>query len=224
MPSTVNGLCGAPVDDDPAPAMLPVHQRGCNGDARARPLRENDMKSITVTIFPALAMSALLAGCMVPAQNRAAAAPASQAPLTTAEWAKVIEIDRASVRAGQLPNEVITYDLQIEKMIPESQAILAAHDEARARIWSTKMHALIEARDRVTEKFAAKAMARNNAVANALGNGKPDPCLSPMGKNTCAAPSARQGDSAHYTVGPGGLGATIGNYTVGPGGIGAGGF
>ncbi|MDR3440189.1 hypothetical protein [Telmatospirillum sp.] len=109
-------------------------------------------------------------------------------------------------------------------MIPESQEILASHDQAKARIWSKKMNAIVEARNKATEQFAAKAMARNNAIANTFGNGKPDPCLSPMGKNTCTASPARQADSVNYSVGPGGLGATIGHYTVGPGGIGAGGF
>ncbi len=182
---------------------------------------------MTATVCRCLAawfIATALAGCMVPPQNRATVGARSDAPLTTADWAKVIDNDRASVRAGQLPKEVIQYDLQIEKMIPESQEILASHDQAKAHAWAKKMNAVVEARNKATEQFAAKAIARNNAIANSFGNGKPDPCLSPMGKNTCAASPARQGDSVNYSVGPGGLGATIGHYTVGPGGIGAGGF
>ncbi|MFM0731435.1 hypothetical protein PQQ52_13200 [Paraburkholderia sediminicola] len=172
----------------------------------------------------AVLIATTFAGCMVPPQNRGSSATRSDASPSSADWTKVTENDRASVRAGQLPKEVIQYDLQIEKMIPEGQDILASHDQARARVWTKKMNALVEARNKVTEQFTAKAMARNNAIANAFGNGKPDPCLSPMGKNTCAAPSGQQGDSVHYSVGPGGIGATVGHYTVGPGGIGATGF
>ncbi|MEQ5838043.1 hypothetical protein N0A02_01140 [Paraburkholderia acidicola] len=187
------------------------------------------MKTTASKCISALFITTVFAGCMVPAQNRApasaptAAAAKSDTSLSTADWAKVVETDRASVRAGQLPKEVIQYDLQIEKMIPEGQDILATHDQARAHIWSKKMNSITEARNKAIEKFAAKQMARNNAVANTFGNGKPDPCLSPMGKNTCTAAPARQADSVNYTVGPGGIGATIGHLTVGPGGIGVGG-
>lgn len=159
---------------------------------------------------------------MAPVQNRAANGAAPNAQLTTADWDKVIESDRASVRANQMPKEVVQYDIQIGKMIPESQEILATHDKARARVWSTKVHAIMDARSKAIEKFSAKEIARNNAVANAFGNGRPDPCLSPMGRNTCTSSPSRQGDSVHYTVGPGGIGANIGNLTVGPGGIGGG--
>ncbi|PQV53497.1 hypothetical protein [Paraburkholderia sp. BL21I4N1] len=182
------------------------------------------MKAAASGCLSALFIATALTGCMVPPQNRAAVGARSDASVTTADWAKVVENDRASVRAGQLPKEVIQYDLEIEKMIPEGQAILASHDQVKGRIWSKKMNAIIEARNKATEKFVAKEVARNNAIANTFGNAKPDPCLSPMGKNTCSASPARQGDSVNYTVGPGGLGATIGHYTVGPGGIGMGGF
>ncbi|MFL9871436.1 hypothetical protein [Paraburkholderia megapolitana] len=188
------------------------------------------MKTTASKCISALFITTLFAGCMVPAQNRApapapaAAAAGSGASLSTADWAKVVESDRTSVRSGFLPKEVIQYDLQIGNMIPEGQDILASHDQARARIWSKKMNSITEARNKVIEKFSAKQIARSNATANAFGNGKPDPCLSPMGKNTCTASPARQGDSVNYTVGPGGIGATIGHYTVGPGGIGMGGF
>ncbi len=182
------------------------------------------MKATTNRCLAALLIATTLAGCMVPPQNRATVGARSDAPLTTADWAKVVENDRASVQAGQLPKEVIQYDLEIEKMIPEGQQLLASHDQVKGRIWAKKINAIVEARNKATEQFSAKAIARNNAIANAFGNAKPDPCLSPMGKNTCTASPARQPDSVNYTVGPGGLGATIGHYTVGPGGIGAGGF
>lgn len=186
------------------------------------------MKTTASKCISALFITTVFAGCMVPAQNpaqnRSSTGAGSDTSLSSADWAKVVENDRASVRAGQLPKEVIQYDLQIEKMIPEGQDILASHDQARARIWSKKMNSIVEARNKATEKFSAKQIARNNAVANAFGNGKPDPCLSPMGKNICTAPPAQQGGGVNYTVGPGGIGATIGHYTVGPGGIGAGGF
>ncbi|WP_323120269.1 hypothetical protein [Burkholderia alba] len=155
-----------------------------------------------------LVVTTVLAGCMAPpVQSRA---PSSDGTLSSADWARMIESDRASVRAHQLPPEVIGYDLEIEKMLPEGQQIIATHDQARARIWSKKMHAIMDARNEATRKFSAKEIAKNNAIANALGNGRPDPCLSPMGKNTCAsAPSQQQPGTIHYTVGPGGLGAVF---------------
>ena len=182
------------------------------------------MRSIASKCISALLITTCFAGCAVPKQNRGAGGTGSNAPLTSSDWDKVIENDRASVRSDQLPKEVIQYDIQIGKMLPEAQEILASHDKARARIWSNKMHSIMEARTKAIEKFSAKEIARNNAVANAFGNGRPDPCLSPMGKNTCAAAAApsQQGDSVHYTVGPDGIGATMGNLTIGPGGIGAG--
>lgn len=167
-----------------------------------------------------------IAGCMPLTPERTAAAQnraGSDAALSSSDWAQIIESDRASVRAGQMPPEVIQYDLQIGKMIPEGEEILASHDQARARLWSKRMSAITDARNKATEKFAAKEMAKNNSVAHAFGNGKPDPCLSPMGKNICAASPAPAGGT-NYMVGPGGIGATVGRYTVGPGGIGAGGF
>ncbi|WGS51687.1 hypothetical protein LFL96_09390 [Paraburkholderia sp. D15] len=184
------------------------------------------MKAIAIQSLSAVLIASALAGCMVPAQNRATAS--SNTSLTTADWDKVTDSDRASVRAGRMPKEVISYDLQIGKMIPEGQQLIAAHDQVKGPIWAKKMNALIEARNKAMEKFNASAMARNNAIANAtgsaLGNSKPDPCLSPMGKNICGGSTAQQGDRANYTVGPGGIGATIGHYTVVPGGIGMGGF
>jgi hypothetical protein len=158
-----------------------------------------------------------------PVQNRSAAAAASNTALTSADWDKIVEQDRASVRAKLMPPEVIKYDLEIGKMLPEAQEILASQDKARARVWSKKMNGLMDARNKATQKFAAKEIARNNAIANSFGGGRPDPCLSPMGKNTCASSApAQSGGGVNYTVGPGGIGATMGNLTIGPGGIGGG--
>lgn len=191
------------------------------------------MRAITSQCISALFVTTVLAGCMVPpqnqgaagiapVQNRSTAAAGSDNSLSTADWDKVVEQDRASVRAKQMPPEVIRYDLEIGKMIPEGQQILAAHDKAKARVWSKKMNSIMEARNKATQKFAAKEIARNNAIANSFGGGRPDPCLSPMGKNTCTSAPAQQGGGVNYTVGPGGIGATMGNLTIGPGGIGGG--
>ncbi|MDR3440188.1 hypothetical protein [Telmatospirillum sp.] len=61
------------------------------------------MKATASRCLSALFLATALAGCMVSPQNRTTVGARSDAPLTTADWAKVIEIDRASVRAGQLP-------------------------------------------------------------------------------------------------------------------------
>jgi hypothetical protein len=80
------------------------------------------------------------------------------------------------------------------------------------------MNSINVARNEAIRKMAAREMAQNNATPNAWANAKPDPCLSPMGKNICTTPPAQQG-SVNYSVGPGGIGATVGGLFVGPGGI-----
>jgi hypothetical protein len=178
------------------------------------------MKTTARRCISALSVTAVLAGCqMIPLQNRGVTSAASDAPLSaSAEWSKVIEMDRESVRRGQLAPKVIQYDLQIAQMIPEGEEIMASHDQAKARIWSEKMNSINVARNEAIRKMAAREMAQNNATPNAWANAKPDPCLSPMGKNICTTPPAQQG-GVNYSVGPGGIGATVGGLFVGPGGI-----
>jgi hypothetical protein len=182
--------------------------------------KEGNMKTTARRCISALSVTAILAGCqMIPLQNQRAASAASNAPLSaSAEWSRIVEMDRESVRRGQLAPEVIQYDLQIAQMIPEGQEIMASHDKAKARVWSEKMNSINVARNEAIRKMAAREMAQNNATPNAWASAKPDPCLSPMGKNICTTPSAQQG-RVNYSVGPGGIGATVGGLFVGPGGI-----
>lgn len=133
-------------------------------------------------------------------------------------------MDSDSVRLGQLPPEVIQYDLQIAQMITEAQEIMASHDKAKARVWLKKMNAINMARNKAIGRVETRQMAANNAAPDAWGDGKkPDPCLSPMGKNICTAPSEQQAEQRggiNYTAVPGGIEATVGGLVVGPGGIG----
>ncbi|WP_158881481.1 hypothetical protein [Rhodanobacter sp. L36] len=181
------------------------------------------MKMTTSQCVSALLMTTVLAGCqMMPLRNQAATNAKPEAPLSaSAEWAQVAERDREHVRLGQLPPEVISYDQQIAQMIPEGDGIAATRDKAKAQVWSNKFNALITARNQAIGRVAARQMARSNATANAWAGAKPDPCLSPMGKNICTTQPAQQG-RVNYSVGPGGIGATVGGLFVGPGGISAG--
>lgn len=180
------------------------------------------MKSKGGKAILALSMTTVLAGCgMIPAQNQSALRARSPAPLSaSAGWANITEMDRESVRLGRLPPEVIQYDLQIAQMIPEGEAIVASHNEAKARIWAEKMNSIEAARNKAMGKIAATEVARTDATPNTLGDGKPDPCLSPMGKNICTARPATQQSGTTYTAGPDGIRANVGGILVGPGGIG----
>jgi hypothetical protein len=183
--------------------------------------REGNMKMTASKCISALFMTTVLAGCgMIPLQNRGVTNAAPEAPLSvSAGWARIVEMDRGAVRDGLLSPEVIPYDLQIAQMIPEGEAIRASRDKAKGRIWSEKFNSIMAARNAAMGKMTAKAMAANNATRNAWADRKPDPCLSPMGKNICTTPPAQQG-RVNYSAGPGGIGATVGGIFVGPGGIG----
>ncbi|OOG45852.1 hypothetical protein [Rhodanobacter sp. C01] len=178
------------------------------------------MKTTTGKCISALFIAAVLAGCqMIPLQNRSVTSAESNAPLSaSAGWARIVEMDREAVRRGLLSPEVIPYDLQIAQMIPEGEEIRASRDKAKARIWTEKLNTLTAARSTAMGKMTAREMAENDATSNAWADRKPDPCLSPMGKNICAAPPAQQG-GVNYSAGPGGIGATVGGIFVGPGGI-----
>lgn len=183
--------------------------------------REGMMKTTAGQCISALLMIAALAGCgMIPARNQGGTPVGSNTPLSPSEeWAKMVELDRASVARGELPPEVIRYDLQIAQMIPEGEAIIAAKDKAKARVWSEKLNTIQLARNDIMAKRLAREMAKNNSTIPVWSNAKPDPCLSPMGRNICASKSTPQ-DRVNYTVGPGGMGATVGGISVGPGGLG----
>jgi hypothetical protein len=129
-----------------------------------------------------------------------------------------MDMDRDSVSHGLLPPEVITYDLQIAQMIPEGEQLRDSHDKVKGPVWLKKFNATMAARSAVIEKVTARQMARINAMPGA--GQAPDPCLSPMGRNICTTPPAQSG-AVQYSVGPGGIGASVGGLFVGPGGIGA---
>jgi len=183
--------------------------------------KEGNMKTTASKCISALLMTTILAGCgMIPTQNLGMTRAQPVAPASASEqWAKMVELDRQSVSHGYMPPEVIRYDLQIAQMIPEGEAIVASHDKAKARVWSEKLNSIQTARNKAIEKSTAIAMAKSNATPHPWSNAKPDPCLSPMGKNICSSSPAQQ-NGVNYTVGPGGLGATVGGISVGPGGLG----
>jgi hypothetical protein len=182
--------------------------------------KEGNMKTTASQCVSTLFMTTVLAGCqMIPPQNRSATSAESDAPLSvSAGWAQIVEMDRESVRRGRLSPEIIPYDLQIAQMIPEGEAIKASHDQAKARLWSEKLNSINVARNKLVRQMAAREMAQSGSASNAWADQKPDPCLSPMGKNICTTPPAQQGN-VDYSAGPGGIGATIGGIFVGPGGI-----
>jgi len=184
--------------------------------------REGTMKTTVRHGVSALLMTTVLGGCgMIPAQNPGMARAQPAPPASASEqWARMVELDRRSVSHGYLPPEIIRYDLQIAQMIPEGEAIIASQDKAKARVWSEKLNAIQTARNKAMEKSTAIAMAKNNAMPHPWSNAKPDPCLSPMGRNICSTPTGAQQNRVNYTAGPGGIGATIGGISVGPGGLG----
>ncbi len=180
------------------------------------------MRTTTSQCISTLLLSTVLAGCgLIPAQHQgvARARPAAS-PSSSAGWADIMKLDRDSVLQGQLPPEVIQYDLQIAQLIPEGEAIMTTHDQAKARIWSAKMNTINLARNKALEKMAAREMANSPATSSIWNTPEPDACLSPMGKNICTTPSSQQQSGSTYTAGPGGIGANVGGILVGPGGIG----
>lgn len=179
------------------------------------------MKMTATKCVSALFMTTVLAWCgMIPAQNRSAVTAVPHAPRSnSAGWADIIEGVRESVRLGHLPPEVIQYDLQIAQLIPEGEQIIASRDQAKARIWSKKVNAINVARNAAIGRVAVNDMASSNAAVGVRSSRKPDPCLSPMGRNICASPPAQQPGTS-YSAGPGGIGASVGGVLVGPGGLG----
>jgi hypothetical protein len=159
---------------------------------------------------------------MLPAEHaNHSAATASAEPSLIEGWAQITEKDQEWVRRGVLPKEIIQYDLQIGQMLPEAREIMASHDKATARAWSEKMHGLIEARNRPIAAAQAKWAAMSSVEAGDANTHRPDPCLSPMGKNICNTGTSA-GSSVNYSAGPGGIGASMGGLIIGPGGIGIG--
>ncbi|QPF82508.1 hypothetical protein IC762_22445 [Bradyrhizobium genosp. L] len=129
--------------------------------------------SMVTRLSVLLLSAAAIASCGVAAKAQSAE-----------EWAQVIAMDRKLVQSGASP-ELIQIDMTIAKMIPEGQAIVASHDQAKARQWSQKFHALMARKDQISRKYLAEHPFK-------YAGPKADPCLSPMGKNTCAPPPTPQ--------------------------------
>ena len=104
---------------------------------------------------------------------------------TDADMANIVAYDRNLVSKGLAPPIALQYDAQIAAMIPESRDIAAKHDEARAHVWGKKMGALLQARAEAEDKFANSPAVREH-MSQLSNHPKPDPCISPMGANTCA--------------------------------------
>ncbi|WP_284945134.1 hypothetical protein [Acidisoma cladoniae] len=124
--------------------------------------------------------------------------------LTAADTAQQIAADQQSIRAGLAPPDIIKYDLEIAKMMPEAQEILAAHDRERARVWQNKYRAIVEARNKAVQDFLAPSIARNNAIINTLEASKASRCLDAMGHDLCHAAPAQQSQVTYpCPTGPG---------------------
>lgn len=165
--------------------------------------------------------SAVFLSGMTHAQSNATTPAAPNATLSLkASLAKIVEMDREGIRQGWLPPEVLQYDLQMAALLPEGEQIMASHDQVKARIWSMKMDQLNRLKAQAMAKLMPSDVAQNNAAPSAPVNRTPDPCLSPMGVNTCATPARPQQSGTTYTAGPGGIGANVGGIPVGPGGLG----
>ncbi len=131
-------------------------------------------------------MAAALASCVTAAQsNPGPSAAILNSDLTGADLTTLIANDQQLVRNGFAPPEIVTYDLELSKLVPEGQDILAKQDKVRARAWSQKMHAVVSARNEAVERFAAKARAMAAAAGNII---RSDPCRNAMGQNICQAP------------------------------------
>lgn len=179
------------------------------------------MKTVVIRCVSGLLMTAVMAGCgMIPAQNLGMTRAQPVAPESASDgWAKIMVLDRQAVTAGYMPPELIGYDLQIAQLIPEGEAVVASRDKIKARAWSEKWSSVQTKRNNAIEKANALASAKYNATPHAWSNDKPNPCLSPMGRNICSTPPAQQGGTT-YSAGPGGIGANVGGILVGPGGLG----
>jgi hypothetical protein len=137
--------------------------------------------TVVTRVSALLVVAAIVASCVPASQAGAPIANRSASNITPDEWANVIAMDQKAVKEGVLAPEIIPIDLTLSKMIPEGQAIVASHDQAKARDWSRRYHTLIARRNEIDQKSAAAHPIHFNAVQS-------DPCLSPMGKDICTPP------------------------------------
>lgn len=138
----------------------------------------------------------ILACCATPAQS------ADQVASMQASAERIIELDREAVSAGLQPPEILKYDAQLHALMATAPDIQAKHDTARAHAFVRKFNAIMAAKDDASRRSSTKTVARNNAIANGLGNGRPNPCIDAMGRNTCAANTSSNGLTYHGGLGP----------------------
>lgn len=120
--------------------------------------------------------SIALAGCVT-------TAPSTSTHMTPEDWARIIQNDRAMVRAGASP-ALIQYDLEMQRLAPEGEAILASGDKVKMRAFSKKFSAVASARDAAIVDFGVKQAKNKPATGPA--------CTGPFGKSLCGS-SAPQG-------------------------------
>ena len=146
----------------------------------------------------------MLMSSAIAAQNAyEGSASAPDASITGTDWNNIIVVDQQSVSSGMLPPEVLRFDARIVELMPQAQAILASKDKTRARVWIREMNALMAARSNAIVKFSTAHAASANAIAKALGNGRPDPCLDPMGRDRCHPPSQPRQQQPPHVCGSG---------------------
>lgn len=148
---------------------------------QASKAREGSMSMMT-KVYVLLLSAVAIASFGMPAHAQSA----GNISISPQEWALVTAMDQKAVKAGAAPPELVQIDIALAKVIPERQAIMASHDEAKAREWSRRFIALVARRNEVNRKFLAAHPIHLNSGPRA------DPCLSPMGKNTCAPPPQAQ--------------------------------
>lgn len=128
--------------------------------------------------------AAALVGCIVAGPFSALNSHAQTLGAGAPNWTRVIASDREMVRNGMAPPEDIQFDIELSKLMDESKAVLASHSKVTAQAWMNKYKALMARKSAVDRKFSAGLQARTAGL-----NGHPDPCRSPMGKDTCAPPA-----------------------------------
>lgn len=107
-------------------------------------------------------------------------------------WARRINNDRAAVKDGSSPQKVVDLDIQMARMMPEAQAIVAAQDQARAQAWIQKYDALNHEMLDAQMRSGTAGLAANSWSKGAwVQKGDSDPCIALNGQNLCQPGVAR---------------------------------
>lgn len=72
-------------------------------------------------------------------------------------WAATTDTDRNMVEKGFFSAEILRLDREIAQLIPDGEAIMAAHDSARAREWSKQYNAAMAQRESLVRQGNARA-------------------------------------------------------------------